>query len=216
MDEYFQEHAFSMRPISPGAEQFGFVYTNLSEGNKVVLVRLLGAEGSEDFEFSLPVKGLDVDHLRRDFDGFDSDGEATEMDIPQLRQYLESAPATTMNARDKRAGDPVNLVIVGDFVRVLGAFGARWDETEVISLAACWKTFRAFLTGAEYPILSGQRVVSVRSQPGLRPSADSQFHQRTTSPAVVGHFDPVPRPMRLGRDRSVATSASGSPGGPGI
>ena len=33
---------------------------------------------------------------------------------------------------------------------VLGAFGARWDETEVISLATCWKTFRAFFMGAEY------------------------------------------------------------------
>ena len=33
---------------------------------------------------------------------------------------------------------------------MLGAFGARWDETEVISLATCWKTVRAFLTGAEY------------------------------------------------------------------
>ena len=47
MDAFFLEHAFRMRPIPPGGEQAGFVFTNLSEGNKVVLVRLLGPERFE-------------------------------------------------------------------------------------------------------------------------------------------------------------------------
>ena len=67
MDEFFVGHAFRMRPIPAGGEQAGFVFTNLSEGNKVVLVRLLSPDGPEDFEFSLPVRGLDTDHLRREF-----------------------------------------------------------------------------------------------------------------------------------------------------
>lgn len=150
MDVFFQEHAFSMRPIPPGGEQTGFVFTNLSEGNKVILIRLFGPEGPQEFEFSLPVKGLNADHLRHDFQAFDLAGDTTDVDVAGLRQYLEAAPATTTNVRGQRLGDPVNLVVVGDFARVLGAFGARWDETEVISLAACWKTFRAFLLGAEY------------------------------------------------------------------
>jgi hypothetical protein len=150
MDAFFQEHAFAMRPVPPGGEQAGFVFTNLSEGNKVVLVRLIGPDGPQDFEFSLPVKGLRADHLRHDFQAVDPAGDAAEVDVAGLRQYLEAAPATTTNGKGLRCGDPVNLVVVGDFARVLGAFGARWDETEVISLAACWKTFRAFLTGAEY------------------------------------------------------------------
>ena len=33
---------------------------------------------------------------------------------------------------------------------ILGVFGARWDETEVISLASCWRTVKAFLLGREY------------------------------------------------------------------
>ncbi len=51
MDAFFLEHAFRMRPIPAGGEHAGFVFTNLSEGNKVVLVRLLGPDGTQDFEF---------------------------------------------------------------------------------------------------------------------------------------------------------------------
>jgi hypothetical protein len=73
-----------------------------------------------------------------------------EVDMDGLRQYLVSTLFATTNSYGRRLGDPVNFVVVGDFPRVLAAFGARWDETEVISLATCLKTFRAFLTGAEY------------------------------------------------------------------
>lgn len=150
MDAFFLKHAFRMRPIPAGGEQAGFVYTNLSEGNKIVLVRLLGPGGFQDFEFSVQVEGLRTDYLRSEFDAIHAADELTEVDIPALRQYLVAAPQATTNHRGRRTGDPVNLVVVGNFSAVLAAFGARWDETEVISLATCWKTTRAFLTGAEY------------------------------------------------------------------
>ena len=126
------------------------MFTNLSEGNKVVPIRLLGTEGQKDFEFSVPVEGLRADYLRREFDTLHVAEEVNEIDIPGLRHYLASAPQATTNRQGQRSGDPINLVVVGDFPKVLGAFGARWNETEVISFATCWKTARAFLTGAEY------------------------------------------------------------------
>jgi hypothetical protein len=150
MDAFFLEHAFHMRPAPPGGEQAGFVFTNLTEGNKVVLVRLLGPDGPREFEFSLSVQGLHADHLRREFEALHPVGDLMEVDIQGLHQYLATAPRATTNSRGQRSGDPVNLVVVGDFPTILGAFGSRWDETEVISLATCWKTFRAFLMGAEY------------------------------------------------------------------
>ena len=113
-------------------------------------MRLLGPDGFQDFEFSLPVKGLRTDYLRHEFDALHGAENVTEVNIAGLRQYLLAAPQATTNSRGLRSGDPVNLVVVGDFPTVLGAFGARWDETEVISLATCWKTARAFLTGGEY------------------------------------------------------------------
>ena len=63
---------------------------------------------------------------------------------------LESMPAATTNAAGMKTGDPANLVVLGDFDTLLGAFAARWDESETISLATCWKTVKAFLLGSNY------------------------------------------------------------------
>lgn len=150
MDDYFHEHAFRMRPIESGATQSGFVFTNVSEGTKVVPVRLLTTQGTHDFEFSVPVRGLQVDHHHRAFESLHPDESLREVDQDELRRYLVSAPAATTNVHGQRAGDPVNLVVIGDFSRIIGAFGACWDETEVISLSTCWKTARAFIMGTEY------------------------------------------------------------------
>jgi hypothetical protein len=49
-----------------------------------------------------------------------------------------------------REGDPANLVVIGDFLTLLTAFGARWDEAEVISLQTCLKTVKAFVLGSKY------------------------------------------------------------------
>src|SRR5208283_4377708 len=115
MDAFFLEHAFRMRPIPAGGEQVGFVFTNLSEGNKIVLVRLLGPDGFQDFEFSVQVEGLRTDYLRHEFDTLHAADELTDVDVPGLRQYLIAAPQATTNSRGRRSGDPVNLVVVGDF-----------------------------------------------------------------------------------------------------
>lgn len=149
MDAFFHEHAFHMRPTPPGGEQAGFVFTNLSEGTKIVAVRLLTPGGVRDFEFSVPVQGLRADYARRDFEAMLA-VEVREVDAAGLREYLAAAPQATTNRRGRRAGDPVNLAVIGDFPRVLGAFAARWDETEIISLPTCWKTLYAFLRGIEY------------------------------------------------------------------
>ena len=59
-------------------------------------------------------------------------------------------PPTTTNARGGRPGDPVNLVIIGNFASVIGVFASRWDQTEIITLGSCWRTVKAFLLGSDY------------------------------------------------------------------
>jgi hypothetical protein len=172
MDEFFRSQAFHLHPIPPRGASEGFVFTPLDAGTKVVHVRLDSAGGSPDatilelaadagsqsdaaatvadFTFSIPVPGIAVDYLRRDFEALVPPTSRVSCNVRTLVERLCAMPCATTNAKDVRMGDPVNLVVIGDFDRLLSGFAARWDESETISLATCWKTVRAFLLGSDY------------------------------------------------------------------
>jgi hypothetical protein len=126
------------------------VFTTLDEGTKQINVKLQGAAGVKEFGFSIPVPGLRVDHHSKELDVLAHSGEAVECHLAELRRRLERLPPTTMNKRGTVAGDPLNLVAIGNFGAILSGFGARWDETEVISLKSCLRTFLAFSLGNRY------------------------------------------------------------------
>jgi hypothetical protein len=170
MDDCFREQGFPLRPILPGATAEGFIYTTLDAGTKTVHVCLFatGGAGTEDgpaqlselnaapkgpavdLTFLIPVPGMSLDYLQRDFASICPASELVTCSLPELARRLRDMPAATTNAKGLKHGDPVNLVVVGEFETVLSAFTARWDECETITLATCWKTTRAFLFGAEY------------------------------------------------------------------
>jgi len=150
MDAFFREHAFRLRPVPPGGVAEGFVYTPVDAGAKVVHARFLGRTDLLEFVFTVTVPGLAADYLRRELHDPYPPGELIECTADQLALKLAAMPPATANHKDTRHGDPVNLVVAGDFPKLLSAFGGRWDETETISLASCWRTTKAFLLGAEY------------------------------------------------------------------
>jgi hypothetical protein len=179
MNQCFQSLAFHLRPIAPGATAEGFVFTSLDLGTKIVHIRLLATgaaldladpnllakrEGdlataaghgprlplAVDLTFSLQVPGIAADYLRRDFETLSSGETPVDCDLPAIVQRLRAMPATTVNETGTGTGDPANLVVIGRLETVLSAFLARWDESETITLATCWKTARAFLLGAHY------------------------------------------------------------------
>jgi hypothetical protein len=150
MDELFREHAFPLRPIAPGKDAEGFVFTGLDVGSKVIHLRLLRVEGHLEFDFNIPVAGIDVDYESRELHAPHAPDHVHDCDLAELFERLESMPRSVTGPFGLREGDPANLVVIGEFATILGAFGARWDETEIITLATCWKTARAFLFGGEY------------------------------------------------------------------
>jgi hypothetical protein len=150
MNAYFEEHGIGWGLIRPGTELAGFVFTSLDEGTKQFSVGFLGAAGAKDFAFSIPVPGLRVDHRNKEIGELIASEETVECDEVELRRRLEIQPSCTTNQCGTTAGDPLNLVVVGDFDTVLAGFGARWDETEMISLESCWRTLKAFLLGSRY------------------------------------------------------------------
>jgi hypothetical protein len=169
MDDCFRELSFPLRPIAPGETTSGFVFTTLDAGSKTVHVCMYATDGvtvadtsqlselaaaqpgpAVDITFRVPVPGISADYLHRDFEKLYSPAEVVECDLPTLAQRLQQMPSATTNAKGTRSGDPVNLVVIGDFETILSAFTARWDESETITLKTCWKTVQAFLFGAEY------------------------------------------------------------------
>lgn len=150
MNAFFQEQAIGWAQIRPGAELAGFVFTALDEGTKQFCVRLLGAAGNKDFPFAIPVPGLRVDHGARQLKALADCKDAVECDEAELDRRLVALPRCTRNRKGTSEGDPLNLVVVGDFEAVLSGFGPSWDETETITLDSCWRTFKAFVLGSEY------------------------------------------------------------------
>jgi hypothetical protein len=103
-----------------------------------------------DLTFSIPVPGLSADYLRRDFETLCAADSLVDCDLPTLIERLRDMPVATANETGTGSGDPVNLVVIGKLETLLSAFLARWDESETITFATCWKTVRAFLLGSQY------------------------------------------------------------------
>ena len=168
MDRLFQDQAFRLSPIKPGETVQGFVFTRFDAGTKVIPIRLYGLASRPDalkndfflaenlvpageLSFAVPIPGIRADYLRRDFDRIASTQAIEECpDGQTLAARLANLPGTTTNSRGTGTGDPVNLVVVGQFSELLESFTARWDETETITLGTSWKTVRSFLLGTEY------------------------------------------------------------------
>src|SRR5262245_9484881 len=92
MNAFFVAQGITWGLIRPGTESAGFVFTCLDEGTKQVSVQLLGAAGTKDFLFALPVPGLKVDYHGKSLTDLVNAGEVIECDADELRRRLEAMP----------------------------------------------------------------------------------------------------------------------------
>jgi len=106
--------------------------------------------GPVECDFTVSVPGIKADYRHRDLDRIVPPSAVESCSPALLAERIAALPSTTTDAGGRRCGDPLNLVIVGDFETLLSAFAARWDESESITPATCWKTVRAFLLGTDY------------------------------------------------------------------
>ena len=181
MDAFFLKHGLRLRPIAAGQASEGFVFTPLDVGNKVVHVRLLSGESETEFVFNITVAGLAADYLRRDFQDMYPPDQLVECDLATLRQTLIDMPKAVSNGSGMRHGDPVNLVVVGEFPVLIANRPAgtkpnqsRWRQVG----KPCAFSRRGI------PLFACQRALPVRTQPGFRPPAHPPIDQRAAASAL--------------------------------
>ena len=150
MENYFRSMSFR-NPILPHTAVSGFIFTNLDEGEKVVQIDLIARKQIKFFTFFVQIPGIRVDYQMVDFDSLYSKEEIVELDGAGLRTALENLPCCTTNEEGTDFGDPVNLVIIGDFLDVAATFSRRgWLPAEETYSTAIWKTIKSFLFGKRY------------------------------------------------------------------
>ncbi len=175
MDVSFQEHGLGWGLIRPGTSAAGFVFTTLDEGTKQFTVRLLGPAGAREFAFSIPVPGLKVDHAERSFEAPDHLGEPVACDEPELRKRLEALPRSTTNRKGTVEGDPLNLVVIGDFDTVLSGFGALGRDAGH-HLPVVLADVQGLFPRQNLPVLPREFAVRGRAPARLRPSEGAARH----------------------------------------
>lgn len=180
MNQQFKKHGFNTGPVPEKAEKSGFIFTTLDEGIKHLDVQLIGKDIVEKFTYAISVPGLSRAEANEDAE---RTGQLREADLVELRQWIEQQPRSTTDRRENAEGDPLNLVVIGEYGRILQCFGARWDITESINISTCLKTIRAFLFDSEYryspvsPLFLNGRQQELALQKA-RASIDERIHLR--------------------------------------
>ena len=150
MENYYRRMNFK-NPILPNTAVSGFIFTNLDEGEKVVQVDLIASQQIKFFTFFVQIPGMRVDYQMVDFNSLYSAEEIVELNEAELRTALENLPCCTTNAEGTDFGDPLNLVIIGDFLDVASTFSRRgWLPAEETYSTAVWRTIKSFLFGKRY------------------------------------------------------------------
>mgnify|MGYP001825767663 CR=1 FL=1 len=150
MENYFRSMNFRS-PILPDTAVSGFIFTNLDEGEKVVQIDLIASQQVKLFTFFVQIPGIRVDYQMVDFDSLYKTEEIVNLDQAELRTALEDLPCCTTNEAGSDFGDPLNMVIIGDFLDVAATFSRRgWLPAEETYSTAVWKTIKSFLFGKRY------------------------------------------------------------------
>lgn len=137
--------------IKPRGEIEGYIFTNLVHGTKRITIGVIGHGSLETFVFYVQDPGIQFDYQRMDFEHLYPAHERIYLSEAELRENLERLPCCTTSQDGRELGDPLNIVIIGDFERVLNAFiDNGWDETELLTTQNMVRAARAFLSGSSY------------------------------------------------------------------
>ncbi len=178
IDDHFDR--FDLDPVViPGETTAGFVFSNLKLGTKEVRVRLHGPQRSLLFAFYVPVPGFRADYHEVDWEALEAQDFRNFSSEEELRQALRDLPCCTTREDGSGKGDPVNLILIGSGDDVADALvRAGWDETEKLTAASGWRTFKAFFGGTyKYSPMSSLYLFGRGQDAGFQKARDT-IHER--------------------------------------
>ena len=118
IDKYFESISFT-NPIPPGRTQSGILFTNRHKNTHVLNVDLLGQQTFFPFTLFLPIPGEHDSRIQEGMNRLASMDYTDYQNTEAFRAALEQLPCCTS------AGDPVNVVLVGDIANIGAAFIRR-------------------------------------------------------------------------------------------
>ena len=125
IDAYFDARGFK-NPIAAGATQTGIIFTNPHQLTRLLNVDLLGQGKLIPFTLFLPVPDdkpeKDVVNILERI-AITKTVEYQKEDT--FRAVLEQLPCCASDAEQKAAGDPLNVIMVGNFADIAAAFVRR-------------------------------------------------------------------------------------------
>lgn len=148
----FQELGIDLKS-TPGSVNEGYVLTPRVEGGRFVVVALAGNQRLLKYGFAITLPDGDFDFEGLDPDTIYADRQLPDLEQEQLRQSIEALPCCAMNKDGNRAGDPLNLVVIGNAGEVLAAMArAGWSFTHRIDLKTVERMLGAAVSGASYSV----------------------------------------------------------------
>jgi hypothetical protein len=125
IDDWFKAQEFT-NPIGPGETRSGVVFTNPQPKTRVLNIDLVSNGLLVPFSLFLPVPGSAGDDFIARLGSLYTDAQVTNyQDADSLRAALERLPCCASDARGTPAGDPLNLVVVGELADIGAAVSRR-------------------------------------------------------------------------------------------
>lgn len=125
IDDHFDDLSFQGL-VQPGETRAGILYTNPHHGTRILNIDLLGQRTIFPFTLFPPVpEDIDIDKRDEIAKLFADSRHNDYQDEAAFRLALEQLPCCASDTRDSITGDPINLVLIGEFADIGAALLRR-------------------------------------------------------------------------------------------
>ena len=132
LDDHFNALSFQ-NPITPGTVQSGIIFTNPDLITKLLSIDILGQ--GQFFPFTLfplvPDSETDRSTTYNKMQRLIETAEVDYQDANRFRARLEQLACCARDENGNEAGDPLNVILVGDFTDIVTAFGRRGYRLDI-------------------------------------------------------------------------------------